>query len=103
MEYMYGFGDGWQHDITIEGRAKATTTIKCLDGTGHGVAEDVKRPSWKELKEAYRTNRPNKEQQQKREWFERQVSNCDPRGFGKGREHEWSKTDVNRRLAAAGL
>ncbi|KAF2180838.1 hypothetical protein K469DRAFT_672320 [Zopfia rhizophila CBS 207.26] len=103
MEYMYDFGDGWQHTITIEGRAKPSDHIVCIDGSGHGVAEDVKRDGWAELKEAYRTQNPNREQKEKRRWFERQASNADPRGLGSGREHEWSKDSVNQRLAARGL
>lgn len=101
MEYWYDFGDNWQHVMTVEGRSEASDHIVCIDGSGHGVPEDVTQLGWGELKEAYRTATPNQKQKERRHWFEHQASNRDPRGLGGGREHEWSKDDINRRLAAA--
>ncbi|KAE9971120.1 hypothetical protein BLS_002770 [Venturia inaequalis] len=99
MEYHYDFGDGWNHEITLKGREKATDRFTCLEGTGHGVAEDVKKDGWEELKEAYRTNRPNQEQKEKRHWYEYQSSNGNPAGLGGGKEFEWDKSAVDGRLA----
>jgi|SRR5215469_14050075 len=100
---MYDFGDGWKHVISLKGRTEASGHFKCTDGSGHGVAEDVKRSGWADLKEAYRTSNPNMKQREHREWFETQASNCDPDGLVNGREHSWSKAEVNRRLFELGL
>lgn len=102
MEYLYDFGDGWKHIITIQSWGEPSSQFKCIDGSGHGLPEDVKRPGWPELKEAYRTSNPNEEQREKRMWFETQASNCDPDGLG-GREYRWSKVEVNQKLTKAGL
>lgn len=61
MVYTYDFRDRWEHLLTTTGRAEATRKFHCIDGVGHGVAEDVKQEGWAPLKEAYRTSRPNKE------------------------------------------
>lgn len=103
MEYMYDFGDRWKHIISLKARTEASDHFKCTDGSGHGVAEDVKGRGWADLKKAYRTSNPNKEQREHREWFETRASNCDPDGLANGREHSWSKAQVNRRLFEAGL
>jgi len=65
IEYMYDFGDGWNHRMTVAGRAKATENITCVDGTGHAVGEDVNRGGWGELKAAYRAAKPSSEQREK--------------------------------------
>lgn len=62
MVYTYDFGDRWEHLLTVTGRADTSSKFRCIDGVGHHVAEDVKQDGWAELKEAYRTTRPNKEQ-----------------------------------------
>jgi len=103
MEYMYDFGDCWKHVISLKGRTEASNHFKCTDGSGHGVAEDVKMHGWKELKEAYRTINPNKSQREHREWFETQASNRDPNGLANKREFSWSKEEVNWRLNEVGL
>lgn len=103
IEYMYDFGDNWSHIITLEGRQAPTLNLTCTDGTGHGVAEDVKQSGWAELKEAYRTSSPTQEQRELRNWFENEASNCDPDGLGGGREFRWAEGEVNRRFAEAGL
>ena len=98
FEYTYDFGDGWTHEFTVERRSPATYIIKCLDGSGHGVAEDIKRTGWAGLKEAYRTSNPNKEQRENRQWVETMASNGNKRGLGGGREHFWDKDEINRKL-----
>jgi Plasmid pRiA4b ORF-3-like protein len=92
-------GDNWRHYITLGGRTPATDYFECLKGTGHGVAEEVGGTwGWNNLKAAYRTTKPNKEQEEKMHWFENHASNADPLGLGDGREHEWSQEDVNLQL-----
>lgn len=100
LEYEYDFGDRWEHAITLLGRKDATDFFMCTDGESHYVAEDVGNClAWNELKEAYKSDRPNKEQRDKMEWFERQASNRDPQGLKNGRESTWAKGMINRRLA----
>ena len=100
LEYEYDFGDCWEHAITVVGRADAATDyFRCLDGEGHGVAEDVGgTKGWEALKAAYRADRPSREQREKMVWFERQASNEDRRGLRDGWEHGWPKSRVNARL-----
>lgn len=97
--YTYDFGDNWEHDFILEGRADATKDFVCLSGTGHPVAEDCRGiRGWEELKEAYRTSRPSKEQREKRAWFEGGASNGDPKGLAGDRVHVWDMEQVNRDL-----
>jgi hypothetical protein len=103
LQYTYDFGDNWIHELTVLSRQPTTPHFICTDGSGHGVAEDVKPPGWAELKEAYRSRNPNKEQREHMKWFETQASNCDPDGLGNGREHSWSKAAVNEALPDAQL
>lgn len=99
LEYEYDFGDCWEHEIEVVGRAEATMGFEYLEGKGHGVAEDVGSVSrWLKLREAYRTARPDKEQKEKRAWFERQASNADRRGLGGGRELECDVDAINDKL-----
>ncbi|KAK4186007.1 MM3350-like domain-containing protein, partial [Podospora australis] len=82
LEYTYDFGDNWVHDITIEGRADANELIEVLRGEGHPIAEDVGGwKGWNELKEAYNSTRPNREQRDKMRWFERKSANADLQGL----------------------
>ncbi len=100
MEYEYDFGDCWVHKIKIVGRADASDRFVCLEGAGHGVAEDAGSTSgWEALKKAYRTTTPTKEQREKRAWFEKQASNRDPRGLANGRDRIWDMVGVNVALA----
>ncbi|KAM7206105.1 plasmid p 4b orf-3 family protein [Naviculisporaceae sp. PSN 640] len=99
MVYTYDFGDNWEHYMTIVGRAPPTDDFICLDGKGHGVAEDVGAwMGWEELKEAYRAKKPTKEQKDRRRWFENQASNSDPKGLS-GDCVEWFDKDaINKAL-----
>jgi hypothetical protein len=99
IEYEYDFGDRWQHKIEVVGRAEASKRFACLEGEGHGVAEDVgSDEGWLALREAYRTAAPDREQREKRAWFEGMASNADPRGLGNGRERVWDMAAVNAKL-----
>ncbi|KAF9641557.1 Zinc finger MYND-type protein [Lasiodiplodia theobromae] len=104
MAYTYDFGDGWEHVVEVVGRAPATERITCTDGEGRGVAEDVGGTrGWERLKAAYRAENPDKEQKEKMRWFESEASNADRDGLGGNRAARWSKAEVNRSLAEAGL
>ena len=96
LQYEYDFGDCWEHQLTHVSRAdEATGSFQCTDGEGHGVAEDVGSINgWKDLKLAYRSPRPDKNQREKMEWFER----FDRQGLGNGREKIWKKAEINSRL-----
>lgn len=96
LQYEYDFGDCWEHQMTHMSRAdKATDSFQCMEGEGHGVAEDVGSvDGWKNLKQAYRSPRPDKKQREKMEWFE-----CfDRQGLGNGQEKIWKKAEINSRL-----
>lgn len=100
MEYEYDFGDSWEHEISVIGRAPATSAFVCSGGEGHGVAEDVGSVNgWQSLKKAYRTQRPDKDQKERMYWFERQASNSDPYGLGNGRDRLFDRDGVNFKLA----
>ncbi len=99
LVYTYDFGDRWEHLLTITRRTDATSKFKCLNGTGHGVAEDVVQDGWAELKQAYRAEKPTTKQREKMQWYEQQASNGDPQGVGNGREHVFDKQAVDRKLS----
>lgn len=100
MLYTYDFGDMWEHDMTVQGRAKATRDFQVLDGSGHPVAEDAGGVmGWEELKAAYRTANPTSEQKETREWFEERASNGDPRGLAGDRVNFFDKEAVNKMLS----
>lgn len=40
MEYLYDFGDNWEHVIEKIGTETGNGKIKCVAGKGHGAAED---------------------------------------------------------------
>lgn len=98
-EYEYDFGNCWIHRITVIGRDTSTEYFVCLDGEGHGVAEDVgSYKGWKELKEAYRTDHPDEKQRERRKWFENVASNRDLMGLGGGRERLFDREGINANL-----
>jgi hypothetical protein len=100
IEYEYDFTCRWRHEIIIVGRTDAEDKFVCTDGEGHGAAEDCgSQTGWEELKKAYRTPNPSKEQQKKMEWFETEASNSDRRGLGDGRDRMWDRIGVNVALA----
>jgi hypothetical protein len=98
--YTYDFGDNWEHYLSIEGRADPTNVFVCLDGSGHGVAEDAGGVNgWANLKAAYEASHPSREQQDRREWFERSASNCDLRGLAGDRVNAWDRHQINKELS----
>ena len=100
LEYEYDFGDCWCHAITLVGRRDPTKGFVCIDGEGHGCAEDVgSTPGWQRLKAAYRASNPTKEQVDSMRWYEKRASNRESQGLGGGRDRIWSKDTINARLA----
>lgn len=99
IEYMYDFGDGWSHRMTVTGRTPATDNITCIDGTGHGVGEDVNLEGWRELKAAYRAVNSSSDQREKMRWYEEMCNNGDRHGLGAGREFVFDKDQVNSMLS----
>lgn len=94
MTYTYDLGDNWEHKFAVTGTVPATTSIECIGGEGHPVAEDVGHiKGWKGLLDAYRTTRPGKEQRDLRDWYEHRASNGDSRGLA-GRERVWDQQGV---------
>lgn len=90
----------WCHQIKLIGRAAATAKFVCVDGSGHGVAEDAgSSEGWENLKKAYRTDSPSAEQLSKREWFEKKASNKDPKGLAGSRAEEWDMQSINLMLS----
>ncbi|KAI2783463.1 plasmid pRiA4b ORF-3-like protein-domain-containing protein [Daldinia loculata] len=99
MVYTYDFGDNWEHEMTVLGRADATADFVCIDGAGHYVAEDVGGTNgWQNLKEAYRTAQPSAEQRDRRRWFETQCSNADAAGLAGDRVNAWDRQGLNEKL-----
>ncbi len=100
IHYNYDFGDGWEHVISCIGRADAAAHFVCIEGEGHGCAEDVGGSTgWKELLEAYDAQNPTKAQKEKIEWFETYASNKDPGGLRGELKWKWDKARINEILA----
>jgi hypothetical protein len=100
IHYNYDFGDGWEHVISCTGRTDATAHFVCLEGEGHGCAEDVGGyTGWKELLEAYDAQNPTKAQKEKMSWFEEYASNKDPAGLRGELKWKWDKDRTNQVLA----
>ena len=96
--YNYDFGDGWKHELDLVGRdvpgSKArlsiseNTTVYCLAGEGHPVAEDCGGlGGWEEIKKGNRMD-----------WYKKHCSNAqrdrkwlDP--------YKWNIAGVNKALA----
>jgi hypothetical protein len=96
IHYNYDFGDGWEHVISCTGRTDATERFFCLDGEGHGCAEDVGGSSgWKELLKAYDAQNPTNDQKELISWFETKASNKDPEGLRGEMKWRWDKDRIN--------
>ena len=99
LQYLYDFGDHWDHSITYIGRAPKTAKVLCIDGEGHGPAEDVGGvEGWEELKKAYKASNPDKRQKELREWYQDQCTNGYQTGLGGERVWRWDQDRINRDL-----
>ncbi|KAH8589799.1 U1biquitin-specific peptidase-like protein [Bisporella sp. PMI_857] len=100
IHYNYDLGDGWEHVISCTGRTDATAPFVCLEGEGHGCAEDVGgHIGWKELLEAYDSQNPTKAQKEDMTWFEQRASNKDPEGLRGELKWKWDRDRINQVLA----
>ncbi|KAL2047046.1 hypothetical protein N7G274_001064 [Stereocaulon virgatum] len=100
LQYEYDFEHGWEHAITFLGRVPSTGKFLCVDGEGHGAAEDAGGPfGWEELKEAYKTENPSQGQKEKMWWYEGFCTNGYNTGLGADRAWRWSQERVNEQLA----
>ena len=100
LQYEYDFGDGWEHAIMFIGRGPKTDKFVCIDGEGHGAAEDAGGPfGWQEIKEAYKTDSPDQRQKEKRWWYENFCTNGFIMGLSEDRAWRWDQEKINRQLA----
>ncbi|KXS99254.1 hypothetical protein AC578_6181 [Pseudocercospora eumusae] len=100
MSYTYDYGNRWEHEISVVGIAPATNVIQCVEGEGHGIAEDCGGiQGWQALLDAYKTSTPTKKQWEMRKWFEKQALNADPQGLLNGGDRKWDLGEVNSRLS----
>lgn len=103
IHYNYDFGDGWEHVITCAGRTGPTAHFICLEGEGHGCAEDVGGPhGWKTLLEAYDADNPTENQKELIDWFETYASNKEPEGLRGEKKWKWDKDGINTVLTELG-
>ena len=103
MSYTYDYGNRWEHEISVVGIAPATSIIQCVEGEGHGIAEDCGGiQGWQALLDAYNTSTPTKKQWEMRKWFEKQALNADPQGLLNRGDRRWDLGEVNSRLGRVG-
>jgi len=108
IEYLYDFGDDWEHSITPIGRATtSTSSIVCLSGEGGPAAEDSGGPfGWEELKSVYEEHQACEEEHEcedpseheRMEWYEHVCLNGQEGGLVPG---AWDKEVINKEFAAA--
>jgi hypothetical protein len=106
IEYLYDFGDDWEHSITLIGRANtSTSSIVCLSGECGPAAEDCGGPyGWEELKRVYEKHQGEEEdecddpeERERMEWYEEHCLNGREGGLLPG---AWDKEAINKELAA---
>ena len=112
IHYLYNFAAGWEHVISCAGRADATAYFACVEGEGHGCAEDVPTAfphldiqgqwGWRKLLMAYEVDNPTQEQEEKRLWFETKAANKDPKGLKGENKRRWDKDRINAVLRELG-
>jgi hypothetical protein len=106
IEYLYDFGDDWEHSIALIGRANtSTSSIVCLSGEGGPAAEDCGGPyGWEELKSVYEEHQGEEEDEcddpsehERMDWYEGHCLNGSVEGLLPG---AWDKEAINKELAA---
>lgn len=96
MTYQYDFGDSWEHLITVIGRGDKLEFFFCVDGEGHGCAEDAGGPiGWEDVRNAYKGRRGDKDL---REWYEKTCVNGDPAGLKGDKVWRWDQGEINGHL-----
>ena len=106
IEYLYDFGDNWEHSITLIGRARtSTSSIVCLSGEGGHAAEDCGGAfGWQELKQLYAEHGHEKEAtctdpsaHETLRWYENGCLNGQKWGLT---PEVWDKEAINKEFAA---
>ncbi|CZT06242.1 uncharacterized protein RAG0_12036 [Rhynchosporium agropyri] len=96
-------GDGLKHNIKLVGRADFTSYYVCLDGVGHGSAEDVGgHRGWNDLLKMYEADSPTSDQLNQMLWYQSDASNKDISGLREDRKWRWNKDKVNAILKQLG-
>lgn len=94
--YQYDFGDSWEHIITVLGRGEKVDFFFCVDGEGHGCAEDAGGPTgWEDVRDAYKKRNGDKDL---REWYEKNCTNGDPAGLKGEKVWRWDQAEINGHL-----
>jgi len=96
IQYLYDFGDDWDHKVTFIGRADqaASDTIVCLEGEGGSVSEDCGGVwGWESMKAMYARQKDNEED----EGDEKEMEQLE--WYGVSDPWHFCKEDVNERLA----
>ena len=106
IEYLYDFGDNWEHSITLIGRADtSTSSIVCISGEGGHVAEDCGGAvGWQELKKFYAEHGhkeeyecPDPSAHHQLRWYENICLNGQKCGLMPG---SWNKEAINKEFVA---
>ena len=104
--YEYDFGDSWEHEILLLGRADAALgkrmgieqDIVCLAGQGHGCAEDCGGVvGWEHLKGVFAKPRGDKF---RKDWYKNMCANSDAKGLD---PWKWDILKINEELGGVRL
>lgn len=91
LTYEYDMGDGWEHEISVLGRADShlgdalgvnefNQKILCISGEGHGCAEDCGGPpGWENLKDTFKKARGG--DKDLKDWYKNMCLNGDKKGL----------------------
>ena len=106
--YTYDFGDRWEHNIEVIGRANtATENVVCIDGEGHPAGEDIGGTSgWGQVQEAHLAPAAagSEERNKQKEWLSRYEECCanadskGQKGFRGDGFWRWDIDEVNSKL-----
>lgn len=96
MIYQYDIDALWEHLISVIGRGDKLEFFFCVDGEGHGCAEDAGGPiGWKNVRNAYKGRGGDKDL---RHWYEKTCANGDPAGLKGDKVWRWDQDEINRHL-----
>lgn len=101
VDYEYDMGDGWEHQISMLGRADddlgrtmgSKNGIFCISGEGHPCVEDCGGScGWQRLKDAFTKRGGDKDL---KDWYKMVCTDGDPKRLD---PYQWDISDVNKRL-----
>lgn len=94
--YQYDFGDSWEHLISVIGRGDKLEFFFCVDGEGHGCAEDAGGPiNWEDVRNACKGRSGDKDL---REWYEKICVNGDRAGLKGDKVWRLDQDEINGHL-----